>query len=561
MPVVGAGGACFHSCAGSELRSLTQVCLRRSHGRQRPPLPRRREPMTAVLDRPTADAPIGEARNTWAWTSILCLLVLAAAVPWQMRWGIIPDTSWVITVCERMLAGSRLYVDIFEVNPPFTLWMFMPAAALAHKIGISPEIAVHAYSYAICLAGLGLAAWIARRAGFVENRTLFSLLPLFLALLVILPGNAFSEREHLGIALFLPLLMLTAWRAAPIDDRIPSLPVALLAGLSGSILVLVKPYYALVVLVPALYAAWNRRSIRTLFTVEYWTIGLVCVAYVVAVQHFHPEFLSVIYPVLADTYMRIQNMEALLTTYGPIYLIALLALRFLRPGLPLSPLITVFTLASLAATVPLIYQAKGWAYHAFPAFSLILAALPLRMAQAGPAPYESSSGTAMDLRRKMLLAAIIATAAIPFMQTQKLGAEFVAKLKAAAPQPTVALVGADISGGHPLTRMLGGTWISRHCSDWLGEQALYLSSIATRNGDKEPASRYRQIADRYIESKLAELEARQPAMIIVEKIDRDWNTELARWQDYVNFMRGYQQIAENDELQVLLRDPGTAQAE
>ncbi|TPJ35147.1 hypothetical protein FJ418_09500 [Mesorhizobium sp. B2-8-3] len=516
--------------------------------------------MTAVLDRPTADAPIGEARNTWAWTLILCLLVLAAAVPWQMRWGVIPDTSWVITMCERMLAGSRLYVDIFEVNPPFTPWMFMPAVALAHKVGMSPEIAVHVYAYAICLAGLGLAAWIARRAGFVENRTLFSLLPLFLALLVIFPGNAFSEREHLGIALFLPLLMLTAWRAAPIDGRVPSLPVALLAGLSGSILVLVKPYYALAVLVPALYAAWSSRSIRTLFAVEYWVIGLLCVAYLVAVQHFYPEFLSVIYPTLADTYMRMQKMLALLTTYVPIYVVALLALRFLRPGLPLSPLVTVFTLASLAATVPLIYQAKGWSYHAFPAFSLILAALLLRMAQTAPATYKSP-GTAMELGRKVLLAVIIAAAAIPFMQTQKLSAEFVAKIEAATHQPTIALVGADISGGHPLTRTLGGTWISRDCSDWLGESALHLSGIATREGDKEAVSHYRRIVDRYIEGKLAELEARQPAVIIIEKKDRDWNAELARWRDYVNFMRGYQQIAENDELQVLLRDPGTAQAE
>ncbi|WP_434724780.1 hypothetical protein [Mesorhizobium sp. RIZ17] len=516
--------------------------------------------MTAFLDSSSADAPIGEARKTRTWTVVLCLLVLAAAVPWQMRWGVIPDTSWVITLCEKMLAGSRLYVDIFEVNPPFTPWMFMPAVALAHKIGISPEIAVHVYSYAICLAGLGLAAWIARQAGLAENRALFAMLPLFLALLVIFPGNAFSEREHLGIALYLPLLMLTAWRAAPIDGRTPSLPVALLAGLSGSILVLVKPYYALVVLVPALYAAWSRRSIRTLFAVEYWVIGLVCVAYVVAVQYFHPEFLSVIYPVLADTYMRMQKMYALLTTYVPIYVVALVALRFVRPGLPLSPLVSVFTLASLAATVPLIYQAKGWAYHAFPAFSLILAALLLRMAQAAPATYKSP-GTAMELGCKTLLAAIIAAAAIPFMQTQKLNAEFVAKIEAATDRPTVALVGADISGGHPLTRMLGGTWISRDCSDWLGYSARYLSGLATLEGDRETASHYRQIVDRYVESKLAELETKQPAVIIIEKKDRGWIAELVRRQDYVNFLRGYQQIAENDDLQVLLRNPGTGQAE
>ncbi|WP_224546334.1 hypothetical protein [Mesorhizobium sp. CA16] len=516
--------------------------------------------MTAVLDRPTADAPIGEARSMWAWTVILCLLVLAAAIPWQMRWGVIPDTSWVITLCEKMLAGSRLYVDVFEVNPPFTPWMFMPVVALAHKVGMSPEVAVHAYSYAICLAGLGFAGLIARQAGLAENRALFQMLPLFLALLVIFPGNAFTEREQLGIALFLPMLVLTAWRAAPIEGRVPSILPAVLAGLSGSVLVLVKPYYALVVLVPAFYAAWSRRSIRMLFAVENWAIGLVCVAYVVAVQYFYPEFLSVVYPMLADTYMRMQKMQALLEIYVPIYVVALAALYLLRPGLPLSPLVTVFTLASLAATVPLIYQAKGWPYHAFPAFSLILAALLLRMAQAAPATYKSP-GTAMELVRKVLLAVIIAAAAIPFMQTQKLSAEFVAKLKAAAPQPTVALVGADISGGHPLTRMLGGTWISRHCNDWLGESARYLSGIASRNGDQEAASHYRQIAERYIESKIAELETQKPAMIIVEKKDRDWNAELAQWQDYTNFLRRYQQIAEDDEVQVLLRNAGTAQAE
>ncbi|SFN57282.1 hypothetical protein SAMN03159463_00032 [Mesorhizobium sp. NFR06] len=517
--------------------------------------------MTLVPDRSPADAPIGDARDTQPWTVVLCLLlVLAAAVPWQMRWGVIPDTSWVITMCEQILAGSRLYVDVFEVNPPFTPWMFMPAVALAHKVGMSPEVAVHAYSYAICLAGLGFAALIARQAGFAENRALFPMLPLFLALLVIFPGNAFTEREQLGIALFLPVLVLTAWRAAPIEGRVPSVPTAVVAGLSGSVLVLVKPYYALVVLVPALYAAWSRRSIRTLFAVEYWAIGLVCVAYLVAVLHFYPEFLGVIYPILADTYMRVENMQALLTTYSPIYLAALLMLRFLRPGLPLSPLVAVFTLASLAATVPLIYQAKGWPYHAFPAITLILAALLVRTAQVNPTTYPSP-GPAMEPGRKALLVAVIVGAAIPFMQTLKPNAELAAKVKSATQQPTIALVGTHIAAGHPLARMLGGRWISGYCSDWLGGYAFYFSVVEARNGNEEAASHYRQVADRYIDDKLAELETKQPTVIIVEKDDKEWNAELSRWQDYVNFMRNYREIAEDDEVQVLLRNPAMSQGQ
>jgi len=515
--------------------------------------------MSVVQGGPTAGVMGLATRGTRTYTIALCLLVLAAAIPWQMRWGVIPDTSWAITMCEQALAGKRLYVDLFEVNPPFTPWMFMPAVALSHGLGIAPEIAIHAYAYAICLLGLGFAAAIARKAGFAENRMLFSLLPLFLAVLVIFPGNAFSEREHLGVALLLPLLALMAWRAAPIEGRTPGLPTATLAGLGGSVLVLVKPYYAVVILVPALYMAWRRRSIRPLLAPEYWMIGLACVSYLLAVLYFHPQFISVIYPVLADTYMRLGNRYAVLMSYGPIYLVALLVLRFLRPGLPSSPLVNVLTLASLAATAPLIYQAKGWPYHALPAFSLLLAALLARAAQIDPGK-RPSAGQPMETGRMILLAALVAAIAFPFMKTQKPDAELVAKVRAMVRQPTVALVGSDIAAGHPLTRMLGGTWISAYCSDWLGEFALYLSTIEERGGNREAASHYRQIADRYIDGKLAELEKRRPDVIIVQKADPTLTDDLSHRRDYLRFLQDYRQVAEDETVRVLLRNPGVTPA-
>ncbi|MBZ9703848.1 MULTISPECIES: hypothetical protein [unclassified Mesorhizobium] len=487
------------------------------------------------------------------WPLVLAAIVLAAAVPWQMRWGVIPDTSWAITMSERVLAGSRLYIDLFEVNPPFTPWMFMPAVALAHALGISPEVVIHFYVYAICLLGLGFAARIARLAGFAENHVLFSMLPLFLALLVILPGNAFSEREHLGVALFLPSLVLAAWRAAPTGGRTPSLPIAVLAGLSGSVMVLVKPYYALMVLVPALYVAWRRRSIWLLFCIEYWVIGLVCVAYLAAVLYFYPEFLNAIYPVLADTYMRLGVAQALLVKYAPAYLIAVYMLRLLRPGLALSPLIMVFVLASLAATVPLVYQAKAWPYHAFPAICLMAGALLLRAIQIDPAK-QSPSGTGMRSARMLLLAAAILANAVPFWPSQKPGADFVATIKAAVDHPTVALIGSDIAAGHPLTRMVGGSWISSYCSDWLGAFAIYFAKVEAQSSNQTAAEHYKQITDRYIDAKLAELETNQPSLVIVQKPDILWLTELSGRQDFVRFMQGYRQIAEDDTLRVLLRE-------
>lgn len=510
------------------------------------------ETRASLIERSAMTSAQGSARAL-PRTLVLCLLVLAAAVPWQMRWGVIPDTSWAITMSEKVLAGSQLYVDLFEVNPPFTPWLFMPAVALAHALGISPEVVIHLYAYAICLLGLGFAARIAMLAGFAENRILVSMLPLFLALLIILPGNAFSEREHLGIALFLPLLVLMAWRAAPTEGRTPSLPIAVLAGLCGSVLLLVKPYYALVVLVPALYVAWRRGSIRSLFCIEYWVIGLVCVAYLVAVLYLYPEFLNTIYPVLADTYMRLRVVQALLLKYAPAYLVALYMLRLLRPGLTLSPLVMVFVLASLAATVPLVYQAKGWPYHAFPAISLMAGALLLRAVQIDPAR-QSPSGTSMVPARMLLLGLTILANAVPFWPSQKPDADFVATIKAAVDHPTVALMGSDIAAGHPLTRMVGGSWISIYCSDWLGGFATYFAQVEAQSGNLAAAEHYRQITDRYIDDKLAQLETRRPSLVIVQKADILWLTELSGRQDFVRFMQGYRQIAEDDTLRVLVRN-------
>ena len=98
--------------------------------------------MSAIQDR-IATLPDAFARTKWPWPIVLSLIVLAIAVPWQTRWGVIPDTSWIITLCERMLAGDRLYVDLIETNPPFTLWLYMPAVYLANLLGVAPEYVVH----------------------------------------------------------------------------------------------------------------------------------------------------------------------------------------------------------------------------------------------------------------------------------------------------------------------------------------------------------------------------------------------------------------------------------
>src|SRR5690606_2319275 len=103
------------------------------------------------------------AGNAWL-VCLLCAAVLAAAIPWQMRWGVVADTSWLITLAERILAGERLYRDIADTNPPFSTWLYVPPVLLARAFGLRAETVVCLCTYLVCLGGLASAALIVRRA-------------------------------------------------------------------------------------------------------------------------------------------------------------------------------------------------------------------------------------------------------------------------------------------------------------------------------------------------------------------------------------------------------------
>ncbi|AZO10314.1 MULTISPECIES: hypothetical protein [unclassified Mesorhizobium] len=503
--------------------------------------------MSAVQDRTVASLSNVTGRVRHLWVMVSCLLVLAIAVPWQTRWGTIPDTSWIITMCERVLAGDRLYVDLIETNPPFTIWLYLPAVYLANILGVAPEYVVHGYSYAICIFGLGFAGFVAHRAQFPGNSELSAFLPMFLALLVVFPGNSFSERENLGIAMFLPLLVLDAWRASEDRRSEPDWWLAAAAGLSGSIMVLVKPYYALMVVAPALYVAWRRGSIRHLFAIEYWVAGIACLTYLTAVFCLYPEFIRDLYPKLADTYLRYKWYVPTILTYGGAYLVSLCFLMRLQTGRALPPLVMVPAVASAAALVPLIYQGKGWPYHAYPAVVLLLGSILCSVATRPPGM------TRMSLAQKILLGAVIASNWLPFATTQKPGSDFVATIRAAVDHPTVGLIGSGVQIGHPLTRMLDGRWISAYCSDWFGSFASAFAQSERARGDAVDAARHEALERSYLNAKIKNFETKKPDLILIQKADTFWIAQVMKRGDFANFMKDYQLLTEDQSVGVYIR--------
>jgi hypothetical protein len=483
--------------------------------------------------------------------AIAALTVLSIAC--HVRWGTIPDTSWLITVCERMLSGERLYTQIYETNPPFSVWLYLPPVAVARLLGIAPEVLVQAWTYLAALVGLSFSGVIVKRAGFAEAASLFALGPAFYAMLVIFPGNAFSEREHIGIALFMPLLALHAWRARRDATAQPGLGLAALAGLSGSILLLIKPYYAIMVLMPALLVVARRRSLRSVFALEYWVIGGVCIAYLSAVTLIHPEFLRDVYPLMADVYAKFSIFQPIVIVYGFTWGFLVFLTWWLWPAGRFPELAAVALAASVAGMFPLFYQAKGWAYHAYPAIFCAVAAILclLALPRIEQQPRLLSFVTAPS--RAWALAGV-AIAFLPYWSTQKPDPALVAAIRAATDRPTVALISPDISSGHPLNRMIGGQFVSTHVSDWLGAFSLRLSQQAALFGDTAKATRYQTIMVRYAESKREEFERLRPDVIIFNKNSTYWTSQLTERFGFDVILAHYRVLVEDDTLRIYLRD-------
>lgn len=507
--------------------------------------------MAASHDLAAPRAGLVAARHRNAVTVLIfCLAILAVAPLWQTRWGVNTDTSWIITICERVLGGDRLYVDLIETNPPFTTWLYLPAVYLAKRLGVAPEYLVYGYTYAVCLFGLGFAALVARRARLPENPGLLILLPAFLALLVLFPGNSFSEREHLGVALLLPLLVLTTWRASTSRSSEPDWWLAALAGLFGSVFVLVKPYYAITILAPALYVAWRERSIKPLFAIEYWVIGIVCLGYMAAILMLYPEFMRDIYPKLAVTYLRYERYTLIIAIYGGVYLTFFGSILLLRAGRALSPLVVVLTIASAASVFPLVYQGKGWAYHAYPALVLIVAAVLSGAVERSIVP----GAPRLDIARKILLAVLVAVSWLPFSATGKPGSDFVAGIRAAVDYPTVGSIGSGIESGHPLTRMIGGQWISAYCSDWLGGFAAVFAQQERVQGDTIGAVHYETLERDFLDAKIQELKTTKPDLMIVQKSDTFWVPHVLQRTDFADFMNDYRFLTEDQSVRIYLRN-------
>lgn len=282
------------------------------------------------------------------------------------------DVAAVLHWSQRWLAGERLYVDLIDVNPPLIFILSLLPAWLT-RLGVGAAASIQ-----LCVALLGAAsAWLFLLARHrpTEGLVLRALLDVLPALVLVLPGYDFGQREHLMMLAALPYLMGAARRNAGERPR-GMLGGAVLAAIGFAL----KPHF---LAIPALVElAVLMRTRRPALGVPLLMAAL-WLAYLGLIVTLFPAYVSDVLPMVRALYLGIGEGSALEVMLTPrlgtaeLLLLAVSPLALRRPGLA-----CMLVLAAIGAWIAALVQHKGWTYHVLPVALFSLAAAAVLTAEA-----------------------------------------------------------------------------------------------------------------------------------------------------------------------------------
>jgi len=452
------------------------------------------------------DARRGLAAPAPVWLAAAGIVALAAAV--QLSFGMMADVAWLIHCDERWLDGALPYRDFLELNPPASLWLYWPAVALARRLGSPSEAVVSAFGFAAALSAIGVSALILRGVrGAGAGLALAAL-----AALLLLPGQTFCERDHLAAVFGVPFLALALARAR---GATPGVALAAAAGLGCGAMAAIKPPYALIAALLALYQLRRSGWRAVLRSPEYYVAAALGLAYVAAVAPLFPAYIANELPFNAEVYVAVREpLAALVASPGAMtFLLIALTAAWAARGRWAEPEFAIALLAAAGAGLAYLAQGKGWVYQATPAMMyatlaapVALPAAPLRgyaallagaLAAAAAAPFGHNLGLAVGvgiavgfgLDAARAGAALSLPRLAPFAFAAAVGAacglctierpttpKLEALLAGLGPHLTLGTISEDEGLGFPLVRRLHAVWAMRSHSLIVSDYVLRLSA-------------------------------------------------------------------------------------
>lgn len=296
------------------------------------------------------------------------------------------DIAWLLHGAGRILDGARYGEDFVEVSPPSILWLTMMPAAAARAIGWPPILAFNLFVLGLALVSSTVCGRILRAAPG-EGAAGFRVVTTagLAAILVLVPGFDFGQREHLLVMLASPYLFAAA---AAADGRPVPRSLGMIVGLLAAAGFALKPHFLLLWLAVEAYVlrtgasgSWRRT--------ENVVIAVGQLIFAVAVLVFTPEYPGVVRMAL-QVYGAYDVALGVFVRSPAAVVLVLVAVLFavVRPTGRNRRLRDVLLLASTVLFGIAVLQGKGFTYHL--SASLLASSLLAVVIVAGPLTEEGA---------------------------------------------------------------------------------------------------------------------------------------------------------------------------
>ena len=485
------------------------------------------------------------------------VLVFARASQYYATSVLNHDVSWFIVAARRLVEGGRFGSDIYELNAPGAVLIYVPAAWLWKLTAWPVELVLVGYVLALTALCLALIGWLLRRELGPGGGQLRDAYLLFAAaVLLTLPVSDFGQREHLIVILMLPYCLTQAL----VGEGTP--PPALFRGSAAAlaaIAISIKPIYVPFPLLLMAVQAQHLGLRRVFASIEMGVFLALGTVYLASVVFLFPEWIEIarrasqLYGAYGNAeYFSWSTVKWLGLALPPLAIAAGLNHASIRSRNPvLHRWVNALLLFAALALLLYVVQKRGWSYHRLPVklvLGMALGACLVTGARCFTRPaIEAAAVWAL---------AIVAAAATLLSLTQARKdpkqayrdtdlAQVVSRL---ANPPVVSFFATSLGPAFPLVTELGLDWGSRFPCLWTLAGLRYqelLREAGPRQGEQAlSAAELSALEEEIVAMVVADLDRYQPSLVVVDErerkqaVDPDFDI-LARLSQHARFREAW----------------------
>jgi hypothetical protein len=503
-----------------------------------------------------------EQEGKQAWYALasfgLTIAVLAAIfVAYIYRVPANDDVSVLLTIASRVWGGEVLYKDILEVNPPVSVWLYMPNMALEKLMGIRSE---NSLVFTMALLSLTLILFSGSILRIYANgfrKPAASLLvPFALFMTLCYAPLEFGQREEFAVIFLLPWLALFSARDGRGDFSAGDWTTRILAGLFGGFAMIVKPpYYALPLAVPIIAAVIRRRKIGIAFTTENLVAAAIVLLYLSYLVFINRNYIENVLPLTVNAYAKYYQIDYETISYATItMIISCFLLLYMRQNKKFTnPFPKNAFLSSVGFYLAFVVMGKGWIQHCIPFLILAVLAIVVEMT-IGEQPADKN--TSRFDSKTMIETGLLAIVGLPIFLISLMvvqGRTSDEKLKqvfANEENPTIATISPDLTSAFPLVRTVNGKFVSKYVTNWAAQYSDTLEKTASSEHDRKY---FREIKSMVLDQYVDELSSKRPEYIVRKNQDPE-NNAILRDQRVQKIMSGYHEVYRKNNIILYRRD-------